>query len=79
MFSFGRSMGVIEGVCAALELPVRWVLPVRWKRSAGILNAEKGAALTLVKEAHPELIAWPNNKKAQLGIADAVLIAENGE
>ena len=36
-FSFGRSRGVVEGVCAALVLPVTMITPPRWKRLVGIV------------------------------------------
>jgi crossover junction endodeoxyribonuclease RuvC len=35
-FSFGRSRGVIEGGCAALSLPIRFLTPAAWKRAVGL-------------------------------------------
>jgi crossover junction endodeoxyribonuclease RuvC len=35
-FAFGRSRGVIEGVCAAAGLPVAFLTPPVWKRAIGI-------------------------------------------
>ena len=35
-FSFGRSKGVIEGVCAAAGVPVAFITPSSWKRAIGI-------------------------------------------
>jgi crossover junction endodeoxyribonuclease RuvC len=35
-FAFGRSKGVIEGVCASAGLPVAFLTPCAWKRAVGI-------------------------------------------
>lgn len=35
-FAFGRSKGVIEGVCASAGLPVAFLTPPVWKRAVGI-------------------------------------------
>ena len=43
-FSFGRSRGVIEGVCAVLGLPIRFLTPPTWKRVVGIRPSKDGAA-----------------------------------
>ena len=43
MFSFGRGLGVLEGVIAALGYPLIMVRPNRWKRDAGV-PADKDAA-----------------------------------
>lgn len=77
MFSFGRSVGVIEGVCATMGWPITWVLPTAWKRAAGILKAEKDAARTVCLDLYPEMRS-ALQKKASIGIADATLIARHG-
>lgn len=75
-FTFGYGCGLVEGVIAALNLPLVLVTPQAWKRSAGI-PAAKGAA----REAAMRL--WP----AQAGLfarvkddgrAEAALIARHG-
>jgi hypothetical protein len=35
MFGFGRSLGVVEGVLAALNIPVTYVAPATWTRAMG--------------------------------------------
>jgi crossover junction endodeoxyribonuclease RuvC len=35
-FSFGRSRGIVEGVCGALSLPIRFLTPPAWKRAIGL-------------------------------------------
>ncbi len=42
-FCFGRSRGVIEGACAALGLPIRFLTPPVWKRLIGIPPGKDGA------------------------------------
>jgi crossover junction endodeoxyribonuclease RuvC len=36
MFSFGRSVGVVEGVFGALGVPVTRVTPTKWKKAMGL-------------------------------------------
>ena len=31
MFNFGQSFGVIKGICSALNLPIYFVRPTKWK------------------------------------------------
>ena len=32
MFNFGQTFGAIKGICAALELPIFFVRPSKWKK-----------------------------------------------
>ncbi len=73
MFGFGRSLGVIEGVTAALGLSVRWVTPQKWKKHFSLLKKDKDASRTLVIEKYPKYIDYFKRKKDS-GRADAVLI-----
>lgn len=75
-FTFGYSAGLVEGVIAALSLPVVMVTPQAWKRSAGIASA-KGAA----REAAMRL--WPGQaglfaRVKDDGRAEAALLARHG-
>ena len=36
MFNFGQTFGSIKGICAALNLPIFYVRPAKWKN---ILNS----------------------------------------
>lgn len=56
-FSFGRSRGVIEGACAALALPVRFLTPPAWKRLVGIPSGKDGAKDAARSEA---IRRWPD-------------------
>ena len=77
MFRFGESVGVVLGVCGALQLPVQWVRPAQWKRKAGLIGKPKDAARTLAIQLHPE-IADKLTRKKDTGRADAVCIARFG-
>lgn len=77
MFKFGRSLGVIEGVVAALGWPVVWQTPQAWKKHHGLLRQDKDAARMLALETWPEH-ADTFRRKKDCGRADAALIAVAG-
>jgi crossover junction endodeoxyribonuclease RuvC len=79
-FAFGRSRGVIEGVTAALGLPVAFLTPPTWKRLVGIAPGRNGAKDAARSEA---IRRWPNHAAlfARIkddGRAEAALIAVAG-
>jgi len=76
-FNFGESVGVVLGVCGALQIPVRWVTPQTWKKHAGLIKKDKDVARTLAIQHHPNMADMLNLKK-HIGRADAILIAEYG-
>ena len=47
-FRFGEGFGIVQGVIAALGLPVTMVHSSKWKRDAGLSGTEKDAARALV-------------------------------
>jgi crossover junction endodeoxyribonuclease RuvC len=73
MFAFGRSAGVIEGVLAALEVPVSYVQPAVWARTMN-KGYGKDASRHRAMELHPEKQEWFKLVKHD-GRAEAVLIA----
>ena len=77
MFRFGESVGVVLGVLGALQIPLRWVTPQRWKKAAGIVGKDKDAARSLAIQLHPE-VAELLKRKEDVGRADAALIARFG-
>lgn len=77
MFGFGRSVGVIEGVAAAMALPVHMVTPQAWKKRAGLMKKPKEAALTLCLSTWPDFTQYFSRKR-DVGRADAALIAVYG-
>lgn len=77
MFNFGESVGVIKGVLGALQIPVRFVTPQKWKKAACLIGKDKDAARTLAIQLHPEVADLLTRKK-DIGRADAVCIAHFG-
>ena len=73
-FGFGRSVGAIEGVVAALYIPTEMVTPQEWKKRAGLLRKPKDAARGLAIRLFPD-VADRLARKKDVGRADALLIA----
>ena len=79
-FAFGRSRGVIEGVCGAAGLPVAFLTPSHWKRLVGIAPGKEGAKDAAQSEA---IRRWPAHaalfaRVRDDGRAEAALIAIAG-
>ena len=74
MFNFGQTFGAIKGVCAALDLPIFFVRPSKWKKYFGLINSEKGASRTKAIEMFP-YFSSNLSKKKDINKADAILIA----
>lgn len=73
MFSFGRSVGVVEGVFGALGVPVTRVAPAKWKKSFG-LSRDKGESRRRALELWPSSARLFERVKDD-GRAEAALIA----
>ena len=74
MFNFGQSFGILKGICSAMQLPMFFVRPAKWKKYFGLINSEKDASRTRVIEMFPYFS--PNlSKKKDSNKADAILIA----
>ena len=73
MFNFGQSLGVIKGVCAALELPIYLIRPMKWKKHFDLLKTNKDASRTKVIQIYPSLSPQLSKKKDS-NKADAILI-----
>ena len=50
MFNFGQTFGSIKGICAALNLPIFYVRPSKWKKHFELINSSKDASRTKVIE-----------------------------
>ncbi len=74
MFNFGQSFGVIKGICAAMQLSVQFVRPVKWKKYFNLINSSKDASRTKAIEIFP-YISVKLSKKKDANRADAILIA----
>ena len=74
MFNFGQSFGVLKGVCSAMQLPMYFVRPAKWKKYFNLLNSEKDASRTRAIEIFPYFSSQLSKKKDS-NKADAILIA----
>ena len=74
MFNFGQSFGVLKGICSAMQLPMYFVRPAKWKKYFGLIKTEKDASRTKVIEIFPYISSELSRKKDS-NKADAVLIA----
>ena len=74
MFNFGQTFGSIKGICAALNLPIFFVRPAKWKKHFDLINSSKDASRTKVIEMYPS-ISPRLSKKKDVNKDDAILIA----
>ena len=74
MFNFGQTFGAIKGVCAALELPIYFVRPSKWKKHFELINSSKDSSRTKAIEMYPKL-SKQLSKKKDVNKSDAILIA----
>ena len=74
MFNFGQSYGIIKGICSAMQLPIYFVRPAKWKKYFNLINSEKDASRTRAIEIFP-YFSSNLSKKKDSNKADAILIA----
>ena len=74
MFNFGQSFGILKGICSAMQLPMYFVRPAKWKKYFGLINSEKDASRTRAIEMFP-YFSSELSKKKDSNKADAILIA----
>ena len=74
MFNFGQSYGILKGICSAMQLPMYFVRPAKWKKYFNLLNSEKDASRTKAIEIFPYFSSQLSKKKDS-NKADAILIA----
>jgi len=74
MFNFGQTFGALKGICAALELPIYFVRPSKWKKHFELINSSKDASRTKAIEMYPKL-SNQLSKKKDVNKSDAILIA----
>ena len=74
MFNFGQSFGILKGICSAMQLPMYFVRPAKWKKYFGLINSEKDASRTKAIEMFP-YFSPQLSKKKDSNKADAILIA----
>ena len=74
MYNFGQSFGILKGICTAMQLPMYFVRPTKWKKYFNLLNSEKDASRTRAIEIFPYFSSQLSRKK-DTNKADAILIA----
>jgi len=74
MFNFGQSFGILKGICSAMQLPMYFVRPMKWKKYFNLINSEKDASRTRAIEIFPYFSSQLSRKKDS-NKADAILIA----
>ena len=74
MFNFGQSFGILKGICSAMQLPMFFVRPVKWKKYFNLINSQKDASRTRAIEIFP-YFSTQLSKKKDSNKADAILIA----
>ena len=74
MFNFGQSYGILKGICSAMQLPMYFVRPAKWKKYFNLINSEKDASRTKAIEIFPYFSGQLSRKKDS-NKADAILLA----
>ena len=74
MFNFGQSFGILKGICSAMQLPMYFVRPAKWKKYFSLIKSEKDASRTKAIEIFP-YISTQLSRKKDANKADAILIA----
>ena len=74
MFNFGQSFGILKGICSAMQLPMYFVRPAKWKKYFNLINSEKDASRTKAIEVFPYFSSQLLRKKDS-NKAYAILIA----
>ena len=74
MFNFGQSYGILKGICSAMQLPMFFVRPAKWKKYFNLINSQKDASRTRAIEIFP-YFSIHLSKKKDSNKADAILIA----
>ena len=74
MFNFGQSFGVIKGICSAMQLPIHFIRPTKWKKYFNLINTSKDASRSRAIEIFPK-VSDKLKRKKDSNKADAILIA----
>ena len=74
MFNFGQSYGILKGICSAMQLPMFFVRPAKWKKYFNLINSQKDASRTRAIEIFP-YFSTQLSKKKDSNKAEAILIA----
>ena len=66
MFNFGQSYGILKGICSAMQLPMYFVRPTKWKKYFSLINSEKDASRTKAIEIFPYFSSNLLKRKIQI-------------
>ena len=62
MFNFGQSFGVLKDF-SAMQIPMDFVSPVKWKKFFNLINTNKDASRTKAIEIYPYFSSKLSKKK----------------
>ena len=65
---------VIKGICSAMQLPIHFVRPTKWKKYFNLINTSKDASRSRAIEIFPK-ISDKLKRKKDSNKADAILIS----
>ena len=65
MFNFGQSFGILKGICSAMQLPIFFVRPAKWKKYFNLINTEKDASRTRAIEIFPYFSSNLSKKRCE--------------
>ena len=74
MFNFGQSFGVLKGIFSAMQIPMDFISPVKWKKYYNLIKTQKDSSRTKAIEFFPYISSKLSRKK-DANKADAILIA----
>lgn len=77
MFTFGRNLGLIEGLLQANTIPYQLIPPQTWKKEF-CLSGDKQASIDVCRKLFPhvDLLPSPRSRKESDGMAEDLLMAE---
>ena len=80
MFTFGMGYGAVQGIAAALSVPVELVTPQRWKSTVLHGTAkDKASAIAYCRRVFPSVpLVPPRCRSPHDGLADSLCLLEYG-
>ena len=66
MFNFGQSFGMLKGICSAMQLPMYFVRPAKWKKHYNLINSQKDASRTRAIEIFPYFSSQLSKKRTPI-------------
>lgn len=78
MFNFGKNVGYIEGVLAALGIPYQLIPPATWKKEFSLIGKDKQASIVTCHKLFPDVDLKRSDRcrTDSDGKAEALLMAE---